>query len=103
MKKKIIIQAGNHKKRMKKKALLQLGTMLILVDQVVEMVTEWGDDIDAAMQEVFEGQKFSPDVMQMAREEVEQKIIQKGTTPGDSVDTTPFDLDSDTDFTERGF
>jgi hypothetical protein len=94
-------KTANYEKGMKKKALLQLGTMLILVDQVVEMVTEWGDDIDAAMAEVFEGQNFSPDVMQMAREEVEQKIMQKGTNPGDSVDTTP--LDSDTDFTERGF
>ena len=95
-----ILKTANYQNRMKKKALLQMGTIVLLVDQVVEMVSEWGDELDAALSEVFEGQDVGPDVMRMVKEEVIKKIQEKGIDTG-GVDTTP--LDSDLDFTERGF
>jgi len=94
-----ILKTSNYKDRMKKKAQLQMETMSLLVDQVVEMVSEWGDNIDSAIQEVFEGRNLDPVILQNVKGEVLQKL--KGTTPPENLDTIPIDLNRD--ISEQGF
>lgn len=96
-----ILKTSDYKKSMKKKAQLQLETISLLVDQVVEMVSEWGDNMDSAIQEVFEGQNLDPATLQGVKNEVVQKLQAKGTAPPESLETIPIDLNRD--INEQGF
>jgi hypothetical protein len=95
------LKTSNYKDSMKKKAQLQLETISLLVDQVVEMVSEWGDNMDSAIQEVFEGQELGPGVIQMVKREVIKNLREKGTAPPENLDTIPIDLNRD--ISEQGF
>jgi hypothetical protein len=95
------LKTSNYKDSMKKKAQLQLETISLLVDQVVEMVSEWGDNMDSAIQEVFEGQNLDPVTLQGVKDEVIQKLKAKGTAPPENLDTIPIDLNRD--ISEQGF
>jgi hypothetical protein len=98
---KIIIQAGDHKKRIKKEALVDQEAIEIMIDQVVQMVDEWKDNLDAAFQEVFEFSGIDPGMLKSIKMKVEQKVDMLETQENMGRDMSS--LDPNMDFTERGF